>query len=161
MHHPEPWEVVFSSDVSDRPPTMTWRYPEPRALSAVDLVPLPLSTPVLVNTLNMGEEYQVRVSCCVLLVRKFLACPQILSHSLCRHATLLGALRDDTKRGCKANLRSGVFFFQAKGGKKNAFSPRLQTKREEGPPDRRLLQIRVVQRRFNFRQFDSARARER
>ena len=38
---------------------MTWRYPEPRALSAVDLVPLPLSTPVLVNTLNMGEEYQV------------------------------------------------------------------------------------------------------
>ena len=85
----------------------------------------------------------------------------LLSHSLCRHATLLGELRDDTKRGCKANLRSGVFFFQAKGGKKNAFSPRLQTKREEGPPDRRLLQIRVVQRRFNFRQFDSARARER
>lgn len=38
---------------------MTWRYPEPRALSAVELVPLPLSTPVLVNTLNMGEEYQV------------------------------------------------------------------------------------------------------
>ena len=168
MHHPEPWEVVFSSDVSDRPPTMTWRYPEPRALSAVDLVPLPLSTPVLVNTLNMGEEYQVRVSCCVLLVRKFLACPQIvllLSHSLCRHATLLGALRDDTKRGCKANLRSAVFFFffQAKGEKKrtHSFSPRLQTKREEGPPDRRLLQIRVVQRRFNFRQFDSARDRER
>lgn len=59
MHHPEPWEVVFTSDFSDRPPTMTWRYPEPRALSAVDLVPLPLSTPVLVNTLNMGDEYQV------------------------------------------------------------------------------------------------------
>lgn len=38
---------------------MTWRYPEPRALSAVDMVPLPLSTPVLVNTLNMGDEYQV------------------------------------------------------------------------------------------------------
>ena len=81
LHHPELWEVVFSSDVSDRPPTMTWRYPEPRALSAVDLVPLPLSTPVLVNTLNMGEEYQVRVSCCVLLVRKFLACPQIVCYS--------------------------------------------------------------------------------
>ena len=55
------------------------------------------------------------------------------------------------------------FFFQAKGEKKrtDSFSPRLQTKREEGPPDRRLLQIRVVQRRFNFRQFDSARDRER
>ena len=76
LHHPEPWEVVFSSDVSDRPPTMTWRYPEPRALSAVDLVPLPLSTPVLVNTLNMGEEYQVHVLCCVLLFRKFPPCPQ-------------------------------------------------------------------------------------
>ena len=38
---------------------MTWRYPEPRVLSAVDMVPLPLSTPVLVNTLNMGDEYQV------------------------------------------------------------------------------------------------------
>ena len=87
----------------------------------------------------------------------------LLSHSLCRHATLLGALRDDTKRGCKANLRSAVFFFSGKGGKKrtHSFSPRLQTKREEGPPDRRLLQIRVVQRRFNFRQFDSARDRER
>ena len=60
MHHPEPWEVIFTSDFCDRPPTMTWRYPEPRALSAVDLVPLPLSTPVLVNTLNMGDEYQVR-----------------------------------------------------------------------------------------------------
>ena len=60
MHHPEPWEVIFTSDFCDRPPTMTWRYPEPRALSAVGLVPLPLSTPVLVNTLNMGDEYQVR-----------------------------------------------------------------------------------------------------
>jgi len=60
MHHPDPWEVIFTSDFCDRPPTMTWRYPEPRALSAVDLVPLPLSTPVLVNTLNMGDEYQVR-----------------------------------------------------------------------------------------------------
>ena len=60
MHHPEPWEVIFTSDFCDRPPTMTWRYPEPRALSAVNLVPLPLSTPVLVNTLNMGDEYQVR-----------------------------------------------------------------------------------------------------
>ena len=59
IHHPEPWEIVFSSDFSDRPPTMTWKYPEPRALSAVELVPLPLSTPVLVNTLNMGEEYKV------------------------------------------------------------------------------------------------------
>ncbi|XP_068695500.1 intermembrane lipid transfer protein VPS13B-like isoform X2 [Montipora foliosa] len=59
MHHPEPWEIVFSSDFSDRPPTMTWKYPEPRALSAVELVPLPLSSPVLVNTLNMGEEYKV------------------------------------------------------------------------------------------------------
>ena len=62
LHHPEPWEVMFSSDFSDRPPTMTWRYPEPRALSAVDLVPLPLSTPVLVNTLNMGDEYQVTLN---------------------------------------------------------------------------------------------------
>ena len=55
------------------------------------------------------------------------------------------------------------FFFSGKGEKKrtHSFSPRLQTKREEGPPDRRLLQIRVVQRRFNFRQFDSARDRER
>ena len=58
-HHPEPWEVVFTSEFSERPPAMTWRYPEPRALSAVDMVPLPLSTPVLVNTLNMGDEYQV------------------------------------------------------------------------------------------------------
>ena len=62
LHHPEPWEVMFSSEFSDRPPTMTWRYPEPRALSAVDLVPLPLSTPVLVNTLNMGDEYQVTLN---------------------------------------------------------------------------------------------------
>ena len=57
--HPEPWEIVFSSDFTDKPPTMTWKYPEPRALSAVELVPLPLSMPVLVNTLNMGDEYQV------------------------------------------------------------------------------------------------------
>lgn len=57
--HPEPWEIVFSSEFTDKPPTMTWKYPEPRALSAVELVPLPLSMPVLVNTLNMGDEYQV------------------------------------------------------------------------------------------------------
>lgn len=50
---------MFTSEFSERPPAMTWRYPEPRALSAVDMVPLPLSTPVLVNTLNMGDEYQV------------------------------------------------------------------------------------------------------
>ena len=51
-----------------------------------------------------------------------------------------------------------AFFFRAKGKQKNAsFSPRLQTKREEEPSNRRLLQNRVVQRRFNFRQFDSVR----
>ena len=63
----------------------------------------------------------------------------------------------------KLTCDQAFFFFQAKGKKKrtHSFSPRLQTKREEGPPDRRLLQIRVVQRRFNFRQFDSARDRER
>ena len=122
MHHPEPWEVVFSSDVSDRPPTMTWRYPEPRALSAVDLVPLPLSTPVLVNTLNMGEEYQVRVSCSVLLVRKFLACPQIVCYS----ATLCVVMQHSyehcvTTQSAAAKLtcdRAFFFFFQAKGKKK-------------------------------------------
>lgn len=125
MHHPEPWEVVFSSDVSDRPPTMTWRYPEPRALSAVDLVPLPLSTPVLVNTLNMGEEYQVRVSCSVLLVRKFLACPQIVCYS----ATLCVVMQHSyehcvTTQSAAAKLTCDqpFFFFSGKGGKKkNAF----------------------------------------
>ena len=39
---------------------MTWKYPEPRALSAVELVPVPFTMPVLVNTINMGEEYQVK-----------------------------------------------------------------------------------------------------
>ena len=59
----------------------------------------------------------------------------LLSHSLCRHATLLGALRDDTKRGCKANLLSGVFFFQAKGKKKERIPFPLASK-QKGKKDR-------------------------
>ena len=59
LHHPDPYQIAFSADSGERPPTMTWAYPEPRALSAVQLVPLPFSVPVLVNTINMGEEYQV------------------------------------------------------------------------------------------------------
>ena len=48
-------------------------------------------------------------------------------------------------------------------GKKRTlpFPLAFKTKWEEGPPDRRLLQIRVVHRRFFFRQFYSARDSER
>ena len=58
----------------------------------------------------------------------------LLSHSLCRHATLLGELRDDTKRGCKANLRSGVFF-SGKGKKKERIPFPLASK-QKGKKDR-------------------------
>ena len=60
----------------------------------------------------------------------------LLSHSLCRHATLLGALRDDTKRGCKANLRSAVFFFFSGKGEKKERIPFPLASKQKGKKDR-------------------------
>ncbi|KAK3753814.1 hypothetical protein QZH41_018464 [Actinostola sp. cb2023] len=57
--HPEPYEILFTSDTRDRPPSMVWRYPEPHALVTVEVLPLPFTSPVLVNTLNMGDELRV------------------------------------------------------------------------------------------------------
>ena len=38
---PNPYEIVFSEEGL---PSMTWRYPEPRALSAIHIIPIPFTT---------------------------------------------------------------------------------------------------------------------
>ena len=59
QQHPQPYEILFSAESNERPPSMTWRYSEPRALTALEVLPLPLTSPILVNTLNMGDDLQV------------------------------------------------------------------------------------------------------
>ena len=55
-----------------------------------------------------------------------------------------------------------AFFFRAKEKKRTRpFPLASKTKREEGPPDRRLLQIRVVHRCFFFSDNSTVRVRVR
>ena len=39
--HPLANQIVFSEEDSDRPPCMTWRYPVPRFLNEITVMPLP------------------------------------------------------------------------------------------------------------------------
>lgn len=39
---PLPYQIYFSEHLSNNPPKITWRYPQPRTLTKVEIQPVPL-----------------------------------------------------------------------------------------------------------------------
>lgn len=62
---PNPYEIVFSDEGS---PTMTWRYPEPRSLTGVYVIPVPFTTFTSYPSPVVEEEHHVSSLICLLVL---------------------------------------------------------------------------------------------
>jgi len=44
---PLPYQIIFSEYLSNDPPKITWRYPQPRTLTKIEMQPVPVDVKIL------------------------------------------------------------------------------------------------------------------